>query len=163
MITAVAIVVAVHPAMVAAPIVASPIAANPAAVASVSAMCGVRMAAVRNGEVDKVVPDDGGVGDGGKRYRARGQGQQHGTDEYESPFHGNVSFPFQGYGEESRLSPDTFLHEIGTDACGTVQCLQAISRHHRLLADVRPTHGAGQDLLTSGKVEIATPDLFVGP
>lgn len=51
--------------MVAAPIVASPIAANPAAVASVSAMCGVRMAAVRNGEVDKVVPDDGGVGDGG--------------------------------------------------------------------------------------------------
>jgi hypothetical protein len=81
-----------------------------------SAVRVIRMAAMRSGELDKVVPDDGGVGDRGKRDRARGQSQQNGADEYELSFHGNISFPFQRYGEESGPLSDTFLHETGTDA-----------------------------------------------
>ncbi|BCG89902.1 hypothetical protein MesoLj113c_60120 [Mesorhizobium sp. 113-3-9] len=71
--------------------------------------------------------DDGGIGDGCKRDRAGGQGQQDGADEYELSFHGNVSFPFQRYGKERRPPPDTFLHETGTGARRIAQRLWVTS------------------------------------
>ncbi|WP_246673511.1 ABC transporter ATP-binding protein [Mesorhizobium sp. B2-4-14] len=67
MVAAVAIVVAVHPAIVAAPIVAGPTAANPHARVWMLPLYDVPMSVVAmNRGMDKVVPDSRRIGDGGK-------------------------------------------------------------------------------------------------